>query len=494
MSIRPLDPQTQRSLDHPSANFGASESSTASADHHVDRIRKGERRTEPDRDHADKRAAERGGPKQTARHGLIVERREHLRAEARPVNVGQAGQAQAGSQPGQGLSHDLVRADWIGNAGEVPVRLESDWTDGSTLNDRGRPVGNLCNALYTFRHAPELRGVPVYDEFRSEVIVNKAPPWGGEPARRWTERDDICAREWFQRHDIAVAAGDVRHAVRTVAQENPDHPVRRYLTSMVWDGKPRLDRWLFDYLGAEDTPYVLAVGPRFLISAVARILKPGCKVDHMLILEGPQGAEKSSALQALGEPWFTDQLSRLGTKDSSMEVIGTWLIEIAELDAMTRAGNSAIKAFVSRQADRFRPPYGRQVYHYPRQCVFCGTINPDGNGYLKDPTGARRFWPVECGIINLNSLRRDRDQLWAEAVVRYEKGQKWWLETPELEALATQEQKKRFPSDPWAGPVGRWLVGRNDVSVTQVLTEALNLAPQNHSQAAQNRVRQNPHK
>jgi predicted P-loop ATPase len=185
----------------------------------------------------------------------------------------------------------------------------------------------------------------------------------------------------------------------------------------------------------------------------------------------------------LAGSWFTDRISRLGGKDASMEVAGVWMIEMSELDALTKATNSAIKSFVTRRDDRFRPPYGKHVVDQPRQCVFTGSINPTG-GYLKDPTGARRFWPVTCGVIDLEALIRDRDQLWAEAVVRLRAGARWWLETPELEALATAEQAV----DAWAETVSNWLVGCDDVSVGEVLVGALGVPQESWSQTAQNRV------
>jgi predicted P-loop ATPase len=255
-----------------------------------------------------------------------------------------------------------------------------------------------------------------------------------------------------------------------------------------WDRIPRLDTWLTRYLGVADSPYVRAVGSRFPISAVARVFDPGCQADHMLILEGPQGILKSSALRALaGAHWFTDRISSLGGKDSSMEVAGVWFIEMSELDALTRATNSAIKSFITQRNDRFRPPCGKHVMERPRQCVFVGTINPMG-GYLRDTTGARRFWPVTCGLIDLEALVRDRDQLWAEAVVRFQAGARWWLETPELEGMAAAEQQARLAVDAWEEKVSKWLAGRGDVSVGEVLVGALGLPPESWSQSAQNRV------
>ena len=211
------------------------------------------------------------------------------------------------------------------------------------------------------------------------------------------------------------------------------------------------------YLGAEDTPLNRAFGSRWMISAVARIMQPGAKVDHMLILEGPQGAKKSSALKALaGAEWFTDELAEIGSKDAAQQMRGIWIIEIAELDAISRAEVSRIKAFLTRTTDRYRPPYERYVVEVPRQCVFAGSVNPET--YLRDETGNRRFWPVRCGRIDLDALRRDRDQLWAEAVARYRDGAIWWLDEPELIADAKTEQDQRYQADAWDARIDRWLV------------------------------------
>jgi predicted P-loop ATPase len=372
----------------------------------------------------------------------------------------------------------------------MPLQSRRDhWTDGLLLNKHGIPLGNLRNVLHALRNAPEWRGVLAYDEFAARAITTKPAPWGNQTAEPWTDYHDSRACEWFQDQGIPVSVGVIGRGIQTVARENRIHPVRDYLNALKWDGTPRLDTWLTRYFGVEDSPYVRAIGPRFLISAVARIFEPGCQVDHMLILEGPQGVLKSSALRALaGAAWFTDRISRLGSKDSAMEVAGVWLIELAELDALTKATNSAIKSFITRRHDRFRPPHGKHVIEQPRQCVFTGTINPTGSGYLRDTTGARRFWPVACGVIDLEAIARNRDQLWAEAVVRFRAGAPWWLETPELEALATAEQAARFEVDAWAETVSNWLVGRDDVSVGEVLVGALGLPQESWSQTAQNRV------
>jgi predicted P-loop ATPase len=278
---------------------------------------------------------------------------------------------------------------------------------------------------------------------------------------------------------------DAIKSMEVVAREHSFHPVKDYFEALRWDGVPRLEQWPITYLMVDDSAYVRAIAPRFLISAVARIYSPGAKVDHILVLEGPQGRKKKSqTVEALAPKpeWFTDNLSNVASKDAKLEVAGVLLVEIPEMEAIIRSTSSAMKKFITHRSDRFRPPYGRNVITWKRQCVFVGTINPiPGEGYLKDPTGARRFWPVMCGKeTDLEGLKRDRDQLWAEAVHQFKAGTPWWLETPELEALATVAQEERFARDDWEMPIRAWLGDRTEVTVTEVLKDALGLS-QTHS-------------
>ena len=239
-----------------------------------------------------------------------------------------------------------------------------------------------------------------------------------------------------------------------------------------WDGVPRIDRWLSAYLGAEDTEYSHAVGSRWLISPVARIFRPGVKADSCLILEGPQGIRKSTALRSLAGEYFTDELADLGSKDAAMQTRGVWIIELSELDSLSHSEVARIKAFMSRTTDRFRPPYGMRLVESPRQCVFAGTVNHVT--YLRDETGARRFWPISCGRIDVEGLIRDRDQLWAEAKARFEAGSVWWLETTGLVQLASDQQGERYESDPWEEVIAPWIELRTRVSISELLGECLN--------------------
>src|SRR3984893_16050417 len=194
-----------------------------------------------------------------------------------------------------------------------------DWHGDLIVTNKGQPVGNLANVLLALRNAPEWRGVLAYDEFAVRVVTKESPPWRGPAGKQWSDHDDTLATHWVQLEGIPASHGIVGRAVQATARENGFHPVRNYLNALAWDGVPRLDDWLTTYLGADPSEYVRAVGPRYLISAVARVSQPGCQVDHVPIFESPQGWRKSSALRALAQPWFTDRLSHVGSKDAAME-------------------------------------------------------------------------------------------------------------------------------------------------------------------------------
>ena len=334
------------------------------------------------------------------------------------------------------------------------------WANRLRIDVNGTPERNEANVITALSCDEAFAGTLVFDEFRQEIVVNRPLPWDegdADTPRPWTDADDVRCAEWLQRREINVAPVVVSRSVGAVARDIRIHPVREYLNRLHWDGTPRLEGWTVTHLGAEDTPLNRAFGSLWMISAVARIMQPGSKADHMLILEGPQGAKKSTALAVLaGDGWFTDELAEIGSKDAALQMRGVWIIEIAELDAIGRAEVSRIKAFLSRTVDRYRPPYDRYVVDVPRQCVFAGSVNPDT--YLRDETGNRRFWPVRCGRIDLDALRRDRDQLWAEAVVRYREGAIWWIDDRELIAAANVEQEARVHPDAWHALIERWLV------------------------------------
>jgi len=329
-----------------------------------------------------------------------------------------------------------------------------DWRTGLDRGTTGRPRGSLRNALHAFRKAPEWDGVLAHNELTHYVNTRRPTPWGLE-TEAWTDNDDTRACEWLQEQDIQVGCDIAFRAVQLVASEHPYHPVSDYLNGLAWDGVPRIALWLRFYLRADPNPsleYLEAVGAKWLIAAVARAFRPGCKVDTCLILQGPQGFYKSTVFQILGGKWFADQLSNIASKDACMQ-LRVWIMELAEFDVALKSDPASLKAFLTRQYDHFRPPYGRRVIDLARPCIFSGTVNDDE--YLQDPTGGRRFWPVSMEKMDRRSLgvlERDRDQLWAEAVVRYRSGEVWWL-NDSMEAEAEQAQLERLDTDEWTEKV-----------------------------------------
>ncbi len=330
------------------------------------------------------------------------------------------------------------------------------WKKHLEKNRAGAYITNLANISLVLRTAPEFKGKLGIDQFSHKLMIRGGLPWDKrEDPRQVEDSDPIKFQEWLQKNEINVKAKNtVIDAMLSVASENPFNPLQDYLNDLAWDGRQRIDSWLVDYTGAEDKEFVKVVGRKFLVSAIARAMEPGCTVDTMLVLEGEQGIGKSQTLQALAEPWVLEELSDMKSKDCKQEIQGQWFVEVSELDAMKRNEIETVKAFIAKQVDTFRPSYGRFTKAHPRQCVLIGTTN--SKAYLRDHTGNRRFWPVNCGKTDLVALRRDRDQLWAEAAVAYRNGEQWWLEENET-VLAREEQAERFEHDVWQDVVNKWL-------------------------------------
>lgn len=311
---------------------------------------------------------------------------------------------------------------------------------------------------------PALRGRVCLNTFHGEVRAFGTLPWrpvndtvNGEI---WDDADDHQLIDYITRHyHIEPSQQRVVHAVLVVANLDKRHPVRRYLRGLEWDGQPRLDTWLLDYLGVEDTLYTRQAGAKTLVAAVARVMEPGCKFDHALIIEGRQGSGKSTAVAVLAGPWFTDSLPSMSGKDSVEALGGSWIVEMGELHAMNKAESEEIKSFISRQTDKMRAAYARHVKEYPRQCVFIGTTNQDE--YLIDETGNRRFWPVRSTEVDVPGLKDTRDQLWAEATYRYQAGESRFLEG-EAVAQASDAQDQRYQEDDIFGLVQDFLEGRTN--------------------------------
>jgi hypothetical protein len=322
-----------------------------------------------------------------------------------------------------------------------------------------------ANVSTILRYHEAWSGIIAYDAFAESIITTNVPPWDKLDAPQhprageWTDTDTVRLVNWLQRHEgLKVAVESVEHAVSSAAETNVVHPVRDYLRGVYWDGTERIDRVLIDYFGAEDNYYVRAIGKRWMISAVARVFSPGCQVDCTLILEGPQGAGKTSGLRALvpKPEWYADTGINIGDKDSYQNLRGVWIYGLDELDSLRRSDVTRVKTFLSQTSDRYRESYGRRARSFQRQNVFVGTTNE--SEYLIDRTGNRRFWPVKVGSVNIQAIVRDRDQLWAEARTRFERQESWHVDTLELRAACEREQTDRVQTDPWVEIIAAWLL------------------------------------
>lgn len=334
-----------------------------------------------------------------------------------------------------------------------------EWVSGNTrmvgLREKIDPQ-NLKNIQYIMQNAPDLAGCLAYDKFADNIIFIKCPPWENMDdfeVRPVKPHDNYKLRHWFssipisdgKKFNLSVEQADDQ--IKDTAYANEVNPPKQYFETLVWDKKPRLNKWLCYYLGAEQSDYTAMVGRKWLTAAVARTYKPGTKFESMLVLEGSQGIGKSLALRVLatinGKSYFTDSgLNFHSDKpDSFQKLQGRLIIEMSELASWQRAKQEDIKMFISQQEDLYRPPYDRKLIERPRMFVLAGTTN-QLQGWLSDETGNRRYWPVLCKSVDIEALKEDTEQLWAEAVHLYKKGEQLWLDEEEYK-LAEAEQRER---------------------------------------------------
>ena len=317
-----------------------------------------------------------------------------------------------------------------------------------TQGANGEMLSNLHNAERMLRNAHGESLTLEYDEFTSRVLVQ----WFDTPRRDWTDTDAGRLQLMLQTKGLRTASKETAYTVADlVAKEHTVNAVRDMLERLVWDSTPRLTTWLSHAFGAPTTRYYLRAGRNWLISMVARAYQPGCQVDTMTVLEGPQGNAKSSAFRILAAPWFAELIADFESKDATQQLRGLWLAEFGELHKLNKGSVELAKQYITNRDDRYRPTYGRIEVSHPRQCVLVGTTNR--NDWARDETGNRRFIPVECRTdIDLKWLAANRDQLFAEAVVAYRHGRFWW-HWPRRETL--DKQADRLAVDPWAEAIER---------------------------------------
>lgn len=301
------------------------------------------------------------------------------------------------------------------------------------------------------------------------TILSEDPKWRGRfRLNEMTHRVEVCGLHgvWSRMTDATYGAvrmalanawrcfpteATVAEAITSISSENAHHPVQRYLLDLEWDGVPRIDTWLSDYGGVEPSPLVSVYAAKTLLSGVARAFQPGCKVDSMLLIQGPQRCGKSTIVRMLAKDgeWFTDTpIDVKNHKDAAERISGPWIVEWGEMTAIRKADINAVKAFISAQVDRYRRSYGREMEDHPRSCIFIGTAND--YSLLNDPTGSRRFMGVSVTQrTDLDGFERVVDQLWAEAVHRYGQGETWHLTREQTEHQA-EANRLYETEDEWA--------------------------------------------
>lgn len=342
--------------------------------------------------------------------------------------------------------------------GPQTVVENNDWMKKLTISaSTGAIQKTIDNVKTIISNDSRVKGAMVFDEFSNKIKVIRPCPWNTDlkdfKERVWSESDDAGLRLYIEKLYGITGKDRIQDALAVYLEQNKIHIVRDYLNGLIWDGVPRLEQLLVDYLGTADTIYERAVIKKSLVAAVARIFKPGTKFDNMIILVGQQGIGKSTFLKKLGKSWFSDSIGKFEGKEAYEQLRGVWIIEVPELTGFNRTEMSDIKQFLSKQEDIYREAYARRTSIFKRQCVFFGTTND--NEFLRDKTGNRRFWPVNVGLkiptkSIFTDLDKEVDQIWAEACELYKNGEKLYLEGDEAK-IATERQEEHLESNPKEG-------------------------------------------
>lgn len=368
------------------------------------------------------------------------------------------------------------------NDNDQPVtRFDAAQQYGLECNSKGEPFASVANITRCLNGDPLLARNIWYDEFLQRVVT----VWRRSEPTEWADVDDINLLIYLQEAMgmPKLAKATVQDAITAVAYQEVRNEAKAYLEGLQWDGVERLPMFFPDYFGAESSEYISRAGINFWVSMVARVTRPGCKVDNMVVLEGAQGAGKSSALAIIGGKWFTEAHRSPTDKDFFVELEGKLLVEIGEMDAFSRSEVNKTKQVITCQTDRYRAPYDRRAADHPRRCVFAGTTNRDD--WNKDETGARRFWPVYCQEINHTNLAANRDELFAEAMYRLKRGETWW-DMP-VESTKAQQEARR-DGDELETVLLDWLTGRGETTVGNVMNELMKVPLDRQDKPLQMRI------
>jgi predicted P-loop ATPase len=345
--------------------------------------------------------------------------------------------------------------------GEAEAPQAAEWMLKLETDRKGDYMATRSNLVMIMQHDELLTGSVALDELAHRARILRDLPWGSAAGGYWDDADDAALRHYIEKVYNIDAVSKLLDARVIVQEQNKFHPIREYLAGLTWDGVPRVDTLLIDYLGAEDSAYVRAVTRKTLCAAVARVYEPGVKFDWMLVLIGAQGIGKSTLVKKLGGPWYTDSLYTLQGKEAMEQIQGFWIIEMGELAAMRHSEIEGLRQFLSRQEDTFRVAYGRNTETFPRQCVFIGTTNDWF--FLRDRTGNRRFWPVEIPrearpklSVWAHLTTETIGQIWAEAQELWQRKEALQLSS-DIEIVATQFQAAHAEDEPRAGQIAEYL-------------------------------------
>ena len=387
------------------------------------------------------------------------------------------------------LKGEHIPADPPPGAAQPDLPPSAAWEYG-LIRKSGELMPCLANVHDILANAPEWKGVIAFDEFAQRVVKLRAPSYQGGAAGEWEATDDsLTAMELSRGYRFAPSSQLIAESIEVIARANGFHPVRRWLRGLKWDGVTRVEDWLADFLGVEKTPYSIRVARWYLLGIIARVMRPGVKFDYCLVLEGKQGLMKSSAFAALAGEWFSDADINLDNKDSMSAMRGKLIHEFAELGSLAKHEASKQKSFISRQIDEYRPVYGRREIRCPRQIVFGGTTNEEWD-WNKDPTGGRRFWPVSVkSEVNIDGLKAVRDQLFAEALVLFDSGGKYWPDAQEQREIFDLEQFKREQQDSLIDALNDWVFSQsNDFSIATAAMDGLGLDASKLTRDLQTRI------
>lgn len=334
-----------------------------------------------------------------------------------------------------------------------------EWTEKLDLNRKtGECDPTIKNALLIMQNDPNLKGNLRYNLFSERRMRGGGLPWRGnqDPGGPWEDFDDSGLRLYLEDRWKFKSENGLQNAMELAFHFGDYHPVREYLKNLVWDGKERVETLFCRHFGTEDTPLVRAMTRKWMCAAVARVMRPGCKFDNMLVLTGDQNLGKSSFVRILSRGWYNDSKIDMTSKEGYDALQGSWVVELAELASIRRQDVETVKTFLSKSEDTFRPAYARYKKTFLRQCVFLGTTNE--KEFLRDRTGNRRFWPIPVRKrADLTTLESEVDQLWAEARVLWAKGESLWLDTADLQDALVDAQAEMQVQDELEGMLTEYL-------------------------------------